>query len=168
MGKIENIVKSEILRLAKREVRAFFSPLRREVHTLKLKLSGLSKGFAVLDRLAKEQIRQDESKKMQMSADIEEVKASRLTPARIGNLRRKLGISQRELALLTGVSTGTVTLWEKGKFRPNLNKKSALVAMRKLRKRDIKKILAAKTETTGKKKSISKKAIIPKRKKKKA
>ena len=159
MGKMENIVKSEILRLAKREVRAAFFPLRREVHAMKLKLSGLAKGFVVLDRLAKEQIRQDESKKMQMSAEPEEVKASRLTPERIRNLRKRLGISQRELALLAGVSTGAVAMWEKGKFRPNLNKKAALVSMRKLRKRDIKKILAAKSVTMKKSKPITRKTI---------
>ena len=56
MGKIETIVKSEIQRLAKREIKATFLPLRREVRAMRLKLSGLTKGFRGLDRLAKEQI----------------------------------------------------------------------------------------------------------------
>jgi DNA-binding transcriptional regulator YiaG len=153
MGKVENIIKSEILRLAKREVRGFFLPLRREVRTMRFKLSTLSKNFAVVDRMAKERMRQEESKKLPLEASAEEVKASRFTPERIRNLRRKLGISQKGLAILAGVTVGAVGLWEKGKFRPAANKKAVLVALRKLNKREVKKILAEKKggETGGRK-----------------
>jgi DNA-binding transcriptional regulator YiaG len=144
MGKVEKIIKSEVLRLAKREVRSFFLPLRREVRTMRLKLSTLSKNFAVVDRMAKERMRQEESKKLQLEASAEEVKASRFTPERIRNLRRRLGISQKALAILVGVTVGAVGLWEKGKFHPAANKKAVLVALRKLSKREVKKFLAEK------------------------
>ena len=144
MGKIENIVKSEILRLAKKEVRAVFLPLRREVWKIRLNLSHLAKNFHSLERTTKEQIRRGESKKLKLEASVEEAKASRFTPERIRLLRKKLGISQKDLGILAGVSTGAVTSWEKGNFRPNLNKKTILVAIRKLRKRGVKKILASK------------------------
>jgi DNA-binding transcriptional regulator YiaG len=144
MGKVESSIKSEILRLARREVRGAFLPLRREVRTMRLRLSSLTKNFALVDRVAKEKLREDESKKFQLGASAEEVKVSRLTPARIYNLRKKLGLSQRELALLAGVTIGAVGLWEKGKFRPNMNKKAILVGLRKLGKRDVKKLLATK------------------------
>jgi len=152
MGKIESMIKLEILRLGKREVRKVFLPLRREVRGMRLKLSSLSKNFAVLDRLTKEKMRQEESEKLSLAASPEEVKASRFTPQRISKLRKKLGLSQRALALLTGVSVGAVGLWEKGKFHPAANKKAALVALRKLRKRDVKRILSQKTAETGRKK----------------
>jgi transcriptional regulator with XRE-family HTH domain len=73
------------------------------------------------------------------------VKTSRLTPERIRNLRKKKGLSQRELAIITGVTTGAVLSWEKGKFKPKGDKKVALVALRKVTKRDVKKMLAEKT-----------------------
>ncbi len=152
MGKIENIVKSEILRLAKKEVRAAFFPLRREVWKIRLNLSHLAKNFHSLERTTKEQIRRGESKKLKLEASMEEAKASRITPERIRNLRKKLGISQKNLAFLAGVSLSAVASWEKGKFHPNLNKKATLVAIRKLRKRDVKKILAGKQEEMKKKK----------------
>ena len=79
-----------------------------------------------------------------MQASTEEVKVSRLTPARISNLRKKLGLSQRELAVLAGVTIGAIGLWEKGKFRPAMNKKAILVGLRKLGKRDVRKLLATK------------------------
>jgi len=119
---------------------------------MRLRLSGFSKNFALLDRVAKEKIRQDESKKLQLEASVEEVKASRFTPARIGNLRKKLGLSQRELAVLTGVTIGAIGLWEKGKFRPAMDKKAILVALRKLGKRDVRKLLAVRAGETAKQK----------------
>jgi DNA-binding transcriptional regulator YiaG len=144
MGKLEFTIRSEIQRLAKREIRSTFIPLRREVRAMRLRLSSLSKNFSVLDRLAKEQM--ERTLKKGLEASPEEVKASRLTSERIRSLRNKLGISQRELGILTGASLGAVLSWEKGKFRPKGEKKVALVALRKLRKREVKKILAEKAE----------------------
>lgn len=54
MAKVESIIKSEIVRLSKHEVRSVFRPLRKEVWGLRLKLSNLIKNFTVMDRLAKE------------------------------------------------------------------------------------------------------------------
>jgi len=147
MGKIESTIKSEIQRLAKREIKSAFFPLRREVRSVRLKLSSLSKNFRVLDRLAKEQIIPMTSEKFKLEASPEEVKAARLTPARIRSLRKKLGISQRELAVLTGASMGAVVMWEKGKFKPKADKKGSLIALRKLGKRQVKRILAEKAES---------------------
>ena len=112
---------------------------------MRLKLSGLSRGIASLNRMAKG-LRLGEAKP-KLEATPEEVKASRLTPDRIRGLRKKLGISMRELGILTGSSLSAVLSWEKGKFKPRGEKKVALVALRKVRKRDVKKLLAEKAGT---------------------
>ena len=141
MGKIESTIKAEIERLAKHEVKTFFRPLRKEVWGIRLKLSNLLKAFVPMNRLAKE-ITESKAKEPKLAASPEEVKASRFTPERIRHLRQKLGISQRELGLLVGATNGAVLSWEKGKFKPQGEKKTALVALRKVRKRDVKKMLA--------------------------
>jgi DNA-binding transcriptional regulator YiaG len=145
MGKLESTIKSEIQRLAKREIRSTFMPLRRGVRAMRLKLSSLAKNFSALDRMAKEQLQKVPKKELE--ATPEEMKASRLTPDRIRGLRKKLGISMRDLGILTGSSVGAVLSWEKGKFKPKAEKKSALVALRKVRKREVRKILAGKAGT---------------------
>ena len=154
MGKLESAIKSEIQRLAKREIRSTFIPLRREVRTIRLKLSTLSKGITSLNKMTKE-LRLEEKAKPKLEATSEEVKASRLTPDRIRGLRGKLGISMRELGILTGSSVGAILSWEKGKFKPRGEKKVALVALRKLRKREVRKLLAeearSKVQPKGKK-----------------
>ncbi len=148
MGKLESTIKSEIQRLAKREIRATFLPLRGEVRSMRIKLSNLSKNFFAVDRLAKEQLHKVPKKGLE--ATPEEVKASRLTPDRIRRLRNKLGISQRELGILTGASLGAVGMWEREKFKPKGGRKAALVALRKVRKREVKKLLLEKAGTKAK------------------
>jgi DNA-binding transcriptional regulator YiaG len=175
MGKVESTIKSEIMRLAKREVRGSFLPLRREVYSLRLKLSSLIKSFTAMERQAKEVLEEQAKKKLVLQATPEEVKVSRLTPQRIHLLRNKIGISQKDLGTLLEVSIGTVGLWEKGKFAPSAQKKAALIALRKLGKREVKKLLAekkqelkAKGEKAAAKKPAGKRAAAPKKKPAKA
>ena len=162
MGKLESTIKLEIQRLSKREIRATFVPLRREVRAMRLRLSSLSKNFSALSRLTKEQLQKVPKKGLE--ATPEEVKASRLTPDRIRGLRKKLGISMRELGILTGTSLGAILSWEKGKFKPRGEKKAALVALRKVRKREIRKLLAEKAVSTVKAKG--KRPVVKTRRKK--
>lgn len=165
MGKLESSLKSEIHRLAKREVRATFLPIRREVWSMKLKLSNLIRNFTVVGRVIKEHAKDYKENKLNLEASPEEVKASRLTPDRIQNFRKKLGISQRELGILIGVTIGAVAMWEKGKFRPKGDKKTALVALRKLRKREVKKILMEKAGAKDKRTNPKKRMANIKKKK---
>jgi DNA-binding transcriptional regulator YiaG len=62
-----------------------------------------------------------------------------------------LGISQKELAVLAGVSVGAAHLWETGKFRPKDEKKRVLVALRKLGRREVRSLLEGKAARRVKK-----------------
>ncbi len=150
MGKVENIIKAEVLRLANREIRRVFLPLKRDVRAMKLKLSSLSKSMVSLDRVAKEKLRGSESQPIQ-NLDFDEAKKSRFTPGRIRSLRNKLGLSQKELAIATGVTLGAIGLWEKGKFAPKLDKKAILLTLRKMGKRAAKKMVREKGTAQEKK-----------------
>jgi DNA-binding transcriptional regulator YiaG len=151
LGKIDSTIKAEIQRMAKHEIRVVFRPLRKEVWGMRIKVSNLLKGLGALNRLAKE-ISKTKGAEPKLAASPEEVKASRFTPERIRRLREKLGLSQRELGVLVGATIGAVASWEKGKFKPQREKKAALVALRKVKKREVKKMLAEKTGEKAKKK----------------
>jgi DNA-binding transcriptional regulator YiaG len=157
MGKVESTIKSEILRLAKKEVNTFFRPLVKEMRTTKIKLSKLMKDINTIGRWAKEKMQQDEEMKLKLEPGSPEVKTARLNPARIRKLRHKLDLSQKELGLLTGASLGTVAQWEKGKFAPKKDKKASLIALRKLGKREVKKILQQKLGRLEEKKPAERK-----------
>jgi DNA-binding transcriptional regulator YiaG len=79
-----------------------------------------------------------------MAAAPEEVKAARISPLLIKKLRKRLKITQGELATLIGVSTNAVGFWEQGKSRPTDRNRGALVALRKLGRREVAGILATK------------------------
>jgi len=145
MGKVEGIIKSEIVRLAKREIRKISVPLGGDVWSLKSAISQLRKAVLMLQRITASQQKELEKRKVPLEATTEEIKVSRFSPRLIRSLRGHLGITQRELATLTGVTVGAAHHWESGKFKPNMKKKAVIVALRKLGRREVRKLLEEKS-----------------------
>jgi DNA-binding transcriptional regulator YiaG len=144
MGKVEGIIKSEIARLAKREVRKVSVPLGRDVRSLKSIVSQLRRTVFGLQRITASQQKELEKGKKVLEAAPEEVKESRFSPRLIRSLRRHLGITQKELAVLAGVTVGAVHLWESGQFKPSMKKKAVMVALRKLGRREVRRLIEGK------------------------
>ena len=144
MGKLEGTIKSEIVRLAKREVRKISVPLGRDVRFLKSTVSQLRKTVLMLQRITAQQQKELEKGAMPLQAAPEEVKVSRFSPRLIRSLRGHLGITQKELAILTEVTVGAVHLWESGQFKPSEKKKAVMVALRKLGRREVRKLVERK------------------------
>jgi len=140
MGKVEAIIKSEIVRLAKREMRRVATPLRRDIRSLKSTVSQLRKTVLDLERFNALQ-KKERDKQPPLKAAPEEVETSRLSPRLIRSLRKRLGLSQRNLARLAGVTPLAVYQWESGVFKPKKEKKGVLVALRKLGRREAKRLL---------------------------
>ncbi|MBM4340123.1 MAG: helix-turn-helix domain-containing protein [Deltaproteobacteria bacterium] len=163
MGKVEAIIKSEIVRLAKREMRKVTSPLKKDVWILKSTVSQLRKTVINLERFIALQ-KKERDKQPPLKAAPEEVETSRLSPRLIRSLRKRLGLSQRNLARLAGVTPLTVYQWEGGVFKPKEEKKGVLVALRKLGRRDAKRLLEEKKAAENKKRVPKTK---PRRKQKK-
>jgi len=65
-------------------------------------------------------------------------------------LRNKLDLSQKDLGKLAGVSSWTVSQWETGRVSPGKEAKTALVGIRKLKKREAKKLLKGNEAEGGK------------------
>jgi DNA-binding transcriptional regulator YiaG len=141
MGKMESIIKSEVQRLAKREIHKTLAPLAQDIRLLKTQVSQLKKIVSRLERTTAYKRKKAESGLETLEASPEEVKASRLSPRLIQSLRKKLAISQKELAILAGVSLGAVHQWEIGKFKPKDEKKKILIALRKLGRREVRRLL---------------------------
>ena len=62
----------------------------------------------------------------------------------IRKLRKKLGVSQKQLASLVGVSPASVVAWEGGKYKPRDGKAGELSNLAKWDKADVRNILANK------------------------
>ncbi len=159
MGKLEGIIKDEIVRLAKREVRKISVPLAKDVWLLKSTLWKLRKTVSNLERFAARQESELSQRKIPLEATPEEVKESRFSPRLIRSLRRHLGITQKELAILAGVTVGAIHQWESGIFVPRAQNKGVLVALRKLGRREVRDLLAEKSTER-----VQKKVSKPRRK----
>ena len=152
MAKFESIIKSEMMRLAKREVRKVSVPLGSDVWSLKSAVSQLRKAVLTLQRITASQQKELERGKTPLEAAPEEVKISRFSPRLIRSLRGHLGITQKELAILTGVTVGAIHQWESGRFKPSMKKKAVMVALRKLGRREVRKLLEDKKNQMTEKK----------------
>ena len=145
MGKLEGTIKLEITRLARREVRKVSVPLSRDIRLMKSTVSKLRKTVLKLERFTAGQQKELAKKEIPLEATPEEVKIARFSPSLIKTLRKHLSISQKQLATLAGVTVGAVASWESGKFRPKQEKKGIFVALRKLSRREVRKLLEEKS-----------------------
>ncbi len=155
MAKIEAIIKSEIIRLAKREMRRVTVPLGRDVRALKATAAQLRKSVSSLERFAARQHSEAMSEKVKLEANPDELAKARFSARLIRGLRKRLGITQKDLATLAGVTVGAIFQWEKGIFEPRDDKKGVLVALRKLGRREVKRILEEKSREGAAKKSAA-------------
>ena len=145
MGKLEQFFRSEMVRLSKREMNRVWVPVKRDVRSLKRTVSQLRRAVLALEQFADRQRKQLAQEEAQLTALPDTVKKSRFSPRLIRALRKRLGLSQRELAILSGVTVGAVHQWETGKFIPKEEKKGVLVALRKLGRREARRLLSSKT-----------------------
>jgi len=142
MGKMEDAFKAEVLRLTRKQFRNSVLPLTKDVRELKKTVSKLER--LVNGPRTELQHETAERPGHLLQAGEAEVKSARVSARAIKNIRKKLGVSQEKLALLLNVSPGAVAFWEQGRARPRGENKAGLVALRKLGRRSIKKILSDK------------------------
>jgi len=145
VGKIEETMRAEISRLARKELRAEVDSLTRTVNELKQEVRALRRRVDALEKSrgvtpSAPPVTVTESPDLQVTED--EAASSRLSPNLIKKLRKKLNITQAELATLVGVTPGAVAFWEQGRSRPRDGHKRALVSLRQLGRRDVAAMLA--------------------------
>ena len=146
MGKIEQVLRAEIGRLSRKEVRASCGPLGKQVVELRRRVSKLTRTVEALtkavERLAKPSGRR--TPKADAAPPAAAATKARLSPGLIRKLRARLGLTQAQFATLLGVSAATVAFWEQGRNRPTAESKAAIVALRGLGRREARQLLEAK------------------------
>ncbi len=135
MPNLGAVLKDEIRRLARREIRAAITSLKGDNAALKRAVARLKRQTKVLERdsrllmAAEKRLREKTTKSR---AGSEELEKFRISGKGVRSLRKKMGISQRELAILVGVSGQSVFLWEQkvGALRLRDDSKVALLELR--------------------------------------
>jgi DNA-binding transcriptional regulator YiaG len=135
-------IRDAIQRGARREIRLVATPLRREVRRLRQTVAGLRTELIALRATAAQWKRVTDQTHWSSTVSDEAVKAARLSPRLIQKLRARLGLSQSALAKLAGVSGAAVVQWEQGRAAPSGERRKAVVALRTLGRREVRRLLA--------------------------
>lgn len=142
MPKIEAAIKEAIARGARREIRRVATPLRGHVRRLRRTIRSLRREVVALRSLAEGWRRAVRQAPATPQVTEEEAQGARLSPRLVRTLRTRLGLSQAKLARLVGVSAMAVTQWESGRSSPSRKHRAAVVALRRLGRREAQRLLA--------------------------
>jgi DNA-binding transcriptional regulator YiaG len=137
MPNIMTVLKDEIIRLARKEVRSETESLKKASAQYRSNIAALKRQVVALE---KQIVRREKkaSKGLEPAVEGEASTKFRYSAKRFAAQRKKLGLSAGDMGALVGVSAQTIYNWEAEKSRPRQQQLAAIAAVRKLGKRQIK------------------------------
>lgn len=142
MPNIASLLKSEIVRLARKELRSELTQVRKQLTIHRTALAALRRQLAETNKATK---RNASASRSAAKAAKTDPSAMRFSAKGTKSLRAKLGLSAADFGRLAGVSGNTVFNWETGRAKPQRAQLEALHGLRGLGKR----AAAAKLEELG-------------------
>ena len=138
MANIASLLKSEISRVARKEVRAETAGLKKALSSSRSEIAALKRRALALEaelrRLSKASGKA--AGKAAAAGDAAPTRAQRFSAKGLVSQRKRLGLSAHECGLLVGASGQSIYNWEDGKARPRAKHLQALAALRGLGKKD--------------------------------
>ena len=138
MSNFADSLKSEIARVARKELKSDVLSLRKmagaqrsEIAALKRQLKSLASHMKSVER----QVKSGASKSTVDTEPVVKPARSSFAPATLTNYRAKLGITQVQLARLLGASALSVRRWEAGNVQPRSAQRARIASVVKLGKR---------------------------------
>lgn len=131
MPNLGTVLKAEISRLARKEVRAEVEALRRASGTYRREIAGLKRQVAQLQRVLKQNAKAKPS-----SAEVADTGRLRFSAKGLKSQRAKLGLSAADFGRLVGVSALSIYNWELGKAVPRKAQLPKLASVRGLGKKE--------------------------------
>lgn len=128
------MLKSEISRIARKEVRAEIDTLKKASAQYRSAIAQLRREVSQLNKKLKQAERTAQSSS-RVEARQDSETPRRFSATRLAAHRAKLGLSAAAYGKLVGMSGATVYLWEQGKSRPNAEQLLRLAAVRNLSRR---------------------------------
>lgn len=133
MPNLSSVLKSEITRLARKEIKGAIDPLRKANAGYRREIAELKRQVASLQRDLKAS---SKASKIRVERVEESTGNTRFVPKGLKSLRARLGLSASDFGLLVGASGQSVYNWEAGKTAPRGAQQAALAAVRGLGKRE--------------------------------
>jgi DNA-binding transcriptional regulator YiaG len=135
MPNIASILKSEIARVARKEVRGETLGLKKAAGAYRAEIAALKRRTQALEqelrRLSKASAKAEPVVVSEASS-----KALRFSAKGLASQRQRLALSADDCGLLVGASGQSIYNWEQGKARPQAKHLPAIAALRNLGKRE--------------------------------
>jgi DNA-binding transcriptional regulator YiaG len=146
MPNIASVLKTEIARVARKEVRAETLSLKKAVGAYRAELAALKRHTRELEQELR-RLSKACAKVEPVAAEQAPSRALRFSAKGLASQRQRLGLSVSDLGLLLGTSGQSIYGWEAGKVRPRAKHLPAIAALRTLGKREAAVQLAARRQT---------------------
>ena len=140
MPNLNTILKDEITRLARKEIKAATDPIRRANAGHRREIAELKRQVASLQHDMKAA---SKPPKAGAQASDDSMASTRFSVKGLKSLRAKLGLSAAEFSQLVGASGQSIYNWEAGKAAPRASQQASLAAIRGIGKREAAKRLAS-------------------------
>lgn len=142
MTDLANALKTEIARLARKELKAQLEPLKRSAAQFKAQLATLRDEVGALRRQIKA-LEKHSRQPAVKSSEVQKTARQRFTAKGFATMRTRLGISAENMGRLVGATGAAIHNWETGAAIPRQKYQEAIFALRGKGKREIKKMLEA-------------------------
>lgn len=141
MPNIATALKAEITRLARKELRAETTALKKSAAAHRAELAALKKRCLALEKAVKSLSRAGGRRAVASSAGADadadgEQGRLRFRAQGLASHRKRLDLTVEEAGRLIGVSGQSIYLWESGRARPRPRFLAAIDALRKMGKRE--------------------------------
>ena len=141
MPNIASILKSEISRVARKEVRGETLALKKAVGAYRAEIAALKRRAQALEQELR-RLGKAAPKAAPLVADAQSSPTLRFSAKGLASQRNRLGLSAEDIGLLVGASGQSVYNWEADKARPRTQHLPTLAALRTLGKKEAAEVLA--------------------------
>lgn len=138
MPNIASILKEEIIRVARKEIRNEIASLRKTVNSqrsditeLKRRVLAAEKGLGVLNKA-----RAKQAPAVEPNTDASAAKGLRFNATSLASNRKRLGLSAEQFGLLVGVASQSIYNWEAGESRPRERYLGAIAELKTISKKE--------------------------------
>jgi len=136
MPNIAFMLKQEIARVARKELRRETLALKKATTTFRSEIAALKRRAAELERQLRASARSTRPAPESAANDESIPEGTRFSAKGLAGHRKRLGLSAGDLGLLLSVSSQTIYNWESGKARPHRKFLPTLVALRTVGKKE--------------------------------
>ena len=142
MPNIANVLKSEISRIAKKEIRIELATLKKAHASFRTDIARLKRLIQALEKSARLAAKSRPATSNLNPTDLATA-SSRFSAKSLASQRRRLGLSVADCGLLIGTTGQAIYNWEAGKARPRAKNLAAIAALKTLGRKSAAELVAA-------------------------